>query len=207
MRALETLLSIVGQDGININRKHLPELPDHKLMCRFTIAVNELPQLPDHSQALEPRLLVLDFGKCFVGCEDRTLKLRLPREAAGIANWSLRGLQRLRERGVFTEPDSTKRTLEEFRRVTSPVVQFVEEACIREKDAEVAKPDLYDAWTGWCREKGIQPGPRARLGERVVASFPDVWPDKPAAFAKQRAVYRGLRLDEWAIKAYLGRPN
>jgi putative DNA primase/helicase len=210
-RALETLLSIIGQDGVNINRKNLPELPDHKLMCRFTIAVNELPALPDHAQALIRRLLVIDFGECFEGREDRSLKTPsgLPSEVSGIANWALSGLRRLRETDTFTVPKSAATTIAEFRKITSPVVEFVEDVCVRTADAEVERVALYDAWTGWCRERGLQPGPRSRLGQRIIASFPNIFVEQPVAFSKTRrkAMYKGIALQDWALQSYLGRPS
>lgn len=206
MVALETLLAIVGQDSITVNRKNLPEIPDYKPMCRFTIAVNELPQLPDYSQALERRLLALVFRECFKGRENFDLKKSLPREAPGIANWALHGLIRLREQGGFTEPESSRATAEEFRRVTSPVVEFVEEACILGGDRESKRLEIYDAWIEWCRERGLQPGPRSRFQQRIVASFPDVIDETKIINGHKVSRYVGIDLESWARKQFLKKP-
>lgn len=204
MAALESLLAITGQDAVNVDRKNLTEIPDHKLMCRFTIAVNELPSLPDYAQALEPRLLILDFAETFEGREDWGLKRRLPTEAPGVALWALVGLQRLREKGVFTTPKSSDTIAREFRRITSPVVEFVEECCTQSEDAVCDKPILYDAWVGWCRERGLQPGPRSRLSDRVTASFPLVIGGAAVRETNTRSRFTGIELDSWAHKAFLG---
>lgn len=207
MRALETLLSVIGGDGVNINRKNLPELPDHKLSCRFTIAVNEIPSLPDHSQALEARLLVLHFSQSFKGREDRTLKVRLPREAPGIALWALEGLKRLVTRGLFTEPVSSGHVREEFRRVTSPIVEFVEECCTVGADQEVGQPELYDAYLGWAKERSLPAGSRSYFRGRIVSAFPMTATQIRVESGRKKHVFTGLELEDWATKTFLGRPR
>lgn len=207
MQALETLLSIVGQDGVNVNRKNLPELPDHRLTCRFTIAVNELPELPDHSQALEPRLNMLHFARSFKGKENRELKVSLPREAPGISLWALDGLRRLRERRMFTMPESSARLVEEFRRTTSPVVEFVEHCCtLGDPDvAIIAKMELYDAWAKWAYEKGLTSGRAGRFSSRLTSSFPHVASETAFVGERKAAAYSGITLQDWAWRELLGK--
>lgn len=204
MVALETLLAIIGQDGVDIRRMALPTIPDHKLHCRFTAAVNELPDLPDHSQALEPRLLVLHFPESFIGREDRTLKIRLPKEAPGIALWALEGLRRLRANGQFTEPASTTKILGDFREVTSPLSEFLSECCVIDPDAYTDQHLLYNLWLGWGRERGVRTGTKSKFKQRLLTTEPRVSEKIIQTPVGRSLRFKGLRVVDWASQQYLG---
>lgn len=209
-QALETIKSIVGRDGVTVNRKFLPQLPDCVLPCRFTIAVNELPELPDHARSLERRLVLLYFPETFEGREDRTLKDRLPKEAPGIAVWALNGLRRLREQKVFTTPKSSVPVITEFRKFLTPIAEFIDECCESGDDLEthwVPKNQIYDVWKGWSREHGLRPGIRSRFGQRLLAQLIAVTTGRKGLGGQQQYVYFGVKLLPNVIDHYLGRPG
>ena len=207
-RALELLLNIVGEDAVSIDRKFRPPLVSHRLMCRFTMATNELPELPDHAGALEARLNILDFQNTFIGREDFGLRDRLIAEAPGIAIWALSGLQALRARGRFVVPASSRTALAEWRTTTSPTAAFLEECCNEgdHKTHEVSKQELYDAWSGWSRERGLRPLPKSRFYERIKASAPFAASDTYEQGGHKYSVYRGLTLKPWATRQYTNAP-
>lgn len=210
MRALETLLNIVGEDTVNIDRKHpTPALPNHKLVCRFTLATNELPELPDHAGALEARLNVLDFNHTFFGREDIHLRDRLIEEAPGIALWAIEGLRRLRQNGRFTVPEQSVETLREWRRTTSPTSAFLEE-CVdgvdgEEPDAWVLKSELYEAWSGWSSERGMRVVTKSVFFERLKANAPFSRSETFEHEGRKFSVFKGLKLKKWAAKQYCGK--
>ena len=202
MQALETILQIVGGDAIDIPRKHRTNLASINLTTRFTIAANELPELPDHSQALARRITIIHFDRNFVGREDTTLKDRLPLEAPGLAVWSLEGLRRLRENGSFTEPSSSRSLADDFRKVTSPVSEFIEDCCLLDETMDTPYQQMFDVWAGWAVERGMRPGHRTRFQQRLLAAFPVV---KLKTIVRNRAkvkLYVGMELDPAAIRKY-----
>jgi putative DNA primase/helicase len=207
MQALEMLLNIVGEDPVNVERKFLESLPNHRLKTRITMAANELPELPDHAGAMEARLNIIDFQESFVGREDFDLRDKLIAEAPGIALWALRGLQHLRTNGRFTLPESSKESLREWRRTTSPMAAFLEECCTERADTEVQKQLLYDAWTGWAAERGIRPISKGRFAERVKANAPFARAVTYEKGGHKFSVYRGLELKAWAAKQFCGKPD
>jgi len=207
MQALETLLQIIGQDGVDVRRMALPTIPYHKLSCRFTAAVNELPDLPDHSQALEPRLLILHFAECFIGKEDRSLKVRLPKEAPGILNWALEGLVRLRRRGLFTNPASTDSILTDLRRTTSPTAEWMADCCTVNSNGFVAEEAAFDCWINWCRERGLTPGTRMKFKSRLLAVCPTARTATDVQAGQKVQRIMGVVLDPVARSRYLGRPT
>ncbi len=161
--ALERILQIVGKDSVSINRKNLPILSNIQLCCRFTIALNDFPSLPDYANALEPRLLLLDFPNSYRGIEDRTLKPRLEAEAGNIIPWALEGLKRLRLNDRFTDPRSSDKAIDSLRDVISPITTFVRAWCDLEDGVEVEQDELYDAWKAWGRKQGVQGGTTAQF--------------------------------------------
>ncbi len=161
--ALERILQIVGKDSVSINRKNLPILSNIQLCCRFTIALNDFPLLPDYANALQPRLLLLDFPNSYQGIEDRTLKPRLEAEAGNIIPWALEGLKRLRLNDKFTDPKSSGKAIDSLRDVISPITTFVRAWCDLEDGVVIEQDELYDAWKAWGRKQGVQGGTTAQF--------------------------------------------
>jgi putative DNA primase/helicase len=192
--ALEVLKNISGNDAQAIDRKGVDELPHVWMPVRFTIATNELPKLPDEAGALKPRLKLLYYGRSMAGCEDSTLKPRVRAEAPGIAVWALRGLDRLRENGAFTEPARCKAMVEEFEKLVSPVKSFVSERCELSHGDWIAKDDLYNAWKEWCEERGDTPGSKPQFGQQLINAYSEVTSGRLGPRGQQFTAYRGIRL-------------
>lgn len=208
MQALEVLLNIVGEDPVNIDRKYISPLRNHRLQCKFTIASNELPELPDHAGALEARLNIIDFKKSFLGQEDFGLRDKLIAEAPGIVVWALEGLRMLRDNGNrFTLPDESVESLREWRTTTSPVAAFLEECCDEEDGAEVLKNQLYDAWLAWATERGLRTWTKSKFFERIKSNAQFVTRETYVKGAHKMSVFRGIQLKDWAERKYLGRPG
>lgn len=205
MQALEVIKSIVGRDGMTVNRKFLMQIPSCDLVGRFTIAVNELPELPDHARSLERRLCLLHFPNTFEGREDRTLKDRLPKEAPGVAVWALEGLRRLRRTGQFTTPHSSLPVMEEFRQFLTPIAEFINECCEIEVglDYWVTTVQLYDCWAIWAKARGLRPGVMSRFGQRLLAQLPTIEKSKRSISGKQHYAYTGINLTANAKDKYL----
>jgi len=208
MKAMEILLNIVGEDPVDINRKNRDALANHRLNCRFTIATNELPQLPDHSGAMEARLNVIQFPNSFYGKEDFNLREKLIEEAPGITVWALEGLRRLRVSRRFTVPESSEESLRDWKQLTSPEASFIEECCDQgSKDFEVQRAELYEAWRGWATERGMRPVSVSVFYERVKQHVSFLSSECHTQSGRKRHIFKGLKLRNWAVKQYLGKPE
>jgi phage/plasmid-associated DNA primase len=106
-------------------------------------------------------------------------------------------------------PETSKASLREWRTTTSPTAAFIEECCDEgDHDThEVLKNELFDAWTGWSKERGLRPLAKSRFFERVKANAPFVLSDTYEKNRHKFSVYRGLKLKRWAAKQYTGRPE
>lgn len=193
---VETLLTVSGEDPVDVNRKHKPHLSGVRLGVRFIILTNEAPSLRDASGAMPNRFVPLRLAVSFLGREDTTLRDRLAPELAGILNWGLDGLDRLRRRGAFTLSAASSQLLADVAEAASPVAQFLTECC-RVGDPALAVPrdTLWAAWSGWAVANGHHPGSKSTFGIQLRAAYPDIADARPGSKGQQVRVYTGITLN------------
>jgi putative DNA primase/helicase len=184
---VERLLSISGEDSLTVDRKY-KEPWTGRLPVRFTVISNELPNLGDASGAVATRFVVLLLEKSWLGKENENLTDELLEELPGILNWSMDGLDRLRKRRHFTEPQSSKDAVIELQDLSSPVAAFVRECCER-GPYEIEIDELYLEWRAWCEAQGrTKISTKQRFGRDLRAVIPGL------KVIQHPRRYRGLRL-------------
>lgn len=170
---VERMLSITGEDPQDIHRKNLPTLTGIRMPIRFVLMSNELPNMRDASGAFMTRVVLLRMTKSFVGCEDRGLGERLAKELPGILNWAIEGWKRLNERGHFVQPASADELLNDLENLSSPIRQFIADACVTGPGYEASIGTLYSAWTAWCEQNHRDhKGTNASFGKDLRAALP-----------------------------------
>jgi putative DNA primase/helicase len=190
----ERLLSISGEDALSIDRKFLSAWTG-RLNVRFILLSDELPRISDASGALASRFIVLNLENSFFGKEDFGLTDRLLKELPALLNWSLAGLDRLRARGYFVQPESAAESVQALEDLSSPISSFLRDRCAIENGAEVEPQTLYDAWRSWCEEQGINhPGTIHVFGRDLRAAFPKIRTKRPREGKERTYRYVGLRL-------------
>lgn len=151
---VETLLSISGEDKQTVNRKHMSYVHT-RLRTRFTILSNAMPDLQDTSGAFHSRCLLLETKQSFEGREDKNLEHDLNAELPGILVWAIQGWARLRERGYFEQPDSSKNALKQFEYLTSPMKKFIDEFCVVGSDEWVDVETAYGTYCDFCKSNRL----------------------------------------------------
>jgi len=191
---VEELLAISGEDPRSIQRKYLPSY-DSPIPVRFLVLTNELPKLEDASGALSSRFVILQMKQTFYGREDLGLQARLEAENSGILNWGLIGWDRLRARGFFEQPESSKEIVREFEEMGSPISAFLKERCIEGPACEVERSAAWEAWQAWCREQGRDyPGVLATFGRNLRAAMPRIRERTKVSNGKKVRMWVGFRL-------------
>lgn len=162
------LLAITGGDPVRIDRKH-KEAWTGCLKAKFVIVANKPLALADSASALASRTLMLVTKQSFIGAEDHRLEERLRTELPGIFLWAKAGLERLRLRGVFTEPRSSQEMKNQTMELSDPVGMFVKQRCELvpfgsddavshhqpEGVAWTDKDKLYRHYRDWCERSGL----------------------------------------------------
>jgi putative DNA primase/helicase len=195
------LLSIIGEDGVDINRKNKDYWDGVMLLVRFMFLGNEVPRFDDSAGAMAARLIILKMTASFDGKEDSTLEGRLEAELPGILLWALKGLRRLRDRGRFVEPKSSSDAKRLVRELASPVSVFVAECCVLEPEAHCTRDDLYRAYRRHSEAVGVKfPVPQNGFFAELEAAFQEhikLFRTKVAGEAgkvDRPRMYRGIRL-------------
>lgn len=154
MAVIEVLLRVTAGDSIGVGRKHKTSIQE-KLDARVMMLSNEMPLLSDNSNAINTRFLILSLQNSFLGREDINLLERLDSDLSAIARWAVEGYRRVRKRGAFVEPLSSKIARDEWYAENNPLEQFLEDRCIVETEGRVELSALFDAYRTWAEARGL----------------------------------------------------
>jgi putative DNA primase/helicase len=188
--AVERLKSISGEDSQQINRKNRTHVQVDRLGVRFLIIANEMQDMRDSSGALASRFNFLITTESFLGNEDTGLEERLLGELAGIFNWALDGLKRLRERGYIEEHPASCESREDFELMSSPMTAFVNEWCVVGPGNSVPVDALWRAHGEWSKVNGRGDGySKQKFASRIRGVVPGIKKDR------RRMDLSTLRLD------------
>jgi len=202
---LEKILHITGGDAVSVNVKNKAALPLIRLTCRFTIAMNDLPAFTDHSRALEYRTNILTFNNSYVGREDRTLKHRLRQEAkeGKLINFALQGLASLYAGSDFIIPEESALTMNTFRELVSPIVEFTDNCLTGDENSGVPTDYLYDLWKWWCKREGRNAGFKSTFIRNLLSTMTNTLQIREGEVGNMDRVIMGVRVTEWGQKEYL----
>lgn len=126
---------IISGEPIQIDKKYVAA---HTIepCAKHVLATNNLPRIRDESLGVYNRLLIIKFNREVPKeKQDPELTDKLKREILGIIAWAVEGLRRLiLNKGQFTEIAESKNILNEYRMSQNPLLAFIEESGIIEKD-------------------------------------------------------------------------
>lgn len=154
-RSTDQLNSLISGEPVDAERKYMDPttiIPHAKIAW----AMNDLPRVADPHNGVFRRVKVVKFPP-LQGAPEPDLKSFIQKEGAGILNWALDGLDRLRERGGFKIPTSVADATDEFQRSNDVVGEFLDVRCVQEAGAYTTPSTLYCTYTMWCEANGHKP--------------------------------------------------
>jgi putative DNA primase/helicase len=177
--ATERLLSVIGADVLDIERKFLVAWTG-VLGTRIVVLTNEIPEFKDESGVLPSRFIVFEMTKSFYGREDIHLADKLLGELPGIFNWALDGWDALVERGYLVQPKSGEAAAETLAVLASRIKTFVEERCELGPEYTIKCETLLEECRQWHNERRL----RFTLGvnqfsRKLKGVFPQVSTERP----------------------------
>jgi putative DNA primase/helicase len=187
LASTNTLNAIISGEPIQVERKYrdpFTVIPRAKVCW----AMNELPRVADANSGLFRRVKVVTFPALAENERDPKIKRAIETEGAGILNWALDGLRRLKERGHFEVPAGVEDATKQFRENNDVPALFVEDRCIRGADLKVQASQLYDEYKDWCIDNGHRP----QSSTRVADDWARLGFEKTAS--NGRRFYRGVAL-------------
>ncbi|SMH43485.1 DNA primase family protein [Mesorhizobium australicum] len=193
------ILRIVGEDDVDVERKHVGGAITTKLNIRILIATNLLPPLPDVSGAVAARLVALKMTKSFLGVEDETLSRKLEAELPGILNWAIEGWRRLQAQGRFTSTAASREISGRMAELASPLTTFVAECCELDPEAKTAKDAVWQRYIAFTMDRSLAfaySDPTMFARDLEVAAQYRVTQARSKIDGKQVRCWIGLRLKE-----------
>lgn len=134
-------------------------------VCKLWGAMNETPRVADRSDAIYSRVVIIPMNRIIpIEQRDGRLDEKLRTELAGIFNWALGGLKRLRTDKQFTSAKQSIEARNEYKHENDIEAYFVEERCELAPANWIATAALYAAYDVWCKESGFIPKHKLRVG-------------------------------------------
>jgi len=157
MAATHILNAIISGEPLTIERKFRDAV---KITPRAKVAwaMNDLPRVNGANNGVMRRVKVVKFPALAEAERDPTVKERIKTEGAGVLNWALAGLARLRARGRFVVPPCVIDATNEFKDSNDIPALFLEESgALRGNEFETTGGQLYDRYKTWCVDTGHKP--------------------------------------------------
>lgn len=147
--------AIVGGDIIAAeekNKQGFSFTPTSKLV----FALNSLPSTRDKSEAFYRRLSLLYFSAYFSEEKrDVNLTSKLKSELAGILNWALEGLERLRNNDFkFSKCSNMDELLKIYREEQNPILQFIDECVNINPTSRTLNSNVLAFFHNWAKVNG-----------------------------------------------------
>jgi len=133
-------------------------------------SLNKSLQAKDTTHAHYRRYIILPFDRTFEDDEkDLGLSKRIiDKELSGIMNWILKGLAELIKNKKFTESESSKRALEDFKIDTDSVMSFIVDKNYYIIDDKTKFGEVFDRYVQYCSEDKLNSVSKKTFGQRVV---------------------------------------
>lgn len=144
--------------GERINARAIYGKPfEFKSQAKVWWAMNDKPVIKDTGNSIWRRLKLIPFNRTFTNQDkDPDLLNKLESELPGILNFALDGLRRLRLRGRFPESKAVQEAVNEYRKESNPVAQWLDERTEPINQPYTAATALYADYCAWCGNNGRQ---------------------------------------------------
>jgi len=153
------VLKKLSEDGeLTANPKGFAKFKFTKV-CTVTMLSNGFPRTKDLTRGFRRRAAVIPFDMAFHenGADLDLAEKIIKKELAGVLNRALQGLERLRARGDFKEPESCRMAKEIWLSESNTVSLYASEhiEITHAMGDKVSLTDLYADYNDWCVQYGI----------------------------------------------------
>jgi len=213
------LKMLTGEDPVTAPRKFKSPIT-FRNYAKMIFLTNQVPLTHDTSDAFYRRVFLIEFPYKFLskkelelhlaeGHPKETLRLRNPKllqqvlksrsEFEGLAYKSIQILKELRDRGfTFTNDQPVEELRALYDRVSNPLLQFIEEFCVRDPDGMIVKSEFRLKFWEWLKTKGLPQWSDTRIGKTMkeVLGFTESRRTIPST-GKLDRVWLGLRWKDY----------
>lgn len=137
--------------------------------AKLIFNTNELPRNVEHTNAFFRRFIIIHFAKTIpVEQQDKNLHSKIiESELSGVFNWVLTGLTRLIEQGNFTDSESVKKAVSDYKTDSDPVQLFLNEFGYSTGSTPMPLKELYASFRTFCYDNGFKTPSNRTFSERL----------------------------------------
>lgn len=145
------------------------EFFEFKPQFKAWLATNHKPEIRGTDEAIWRRLRLIPFTVTIPEEErDDDFPATLLDELPGILNWALAGYMDWNANRLVT-PTSVRAATRDYRAESDLIGQFIDEECaVGDINHNVRAGEIYDAYTTWARELGIDSVSQQAFGRRLT---------------------------------------
>lgn len=129
---------------------------NRKNSAKLIFTMNEVPDIADNTNAFFRRPVIINFPNVFEGKKDNKNMIKeitAPEELSGLLNLAVAGLNRLLEKGDFSNVQTTEEMRDRYIRLASPVKAFAMDCLASDPEGEIPKDEMYQAFIIYCKKK------------------------------------------------------
>jgi putative DNA primase/helicase len=162
---------LTGGDPITARFLH-KEYFTFKPQAKIWLVSNFKPTIRGTDFAMWRRVRLVPFAVT-IPEEERNLNLpkELEAELPGILAWMVKGALAWQHDGLGTAPAVLDATAG-YRAESDTLARFLQDRCLTALEVEVGSPDLYSAYSDWCRAAGEMADTQRDFNERLAAQDP-----------------------------------
>lgn len=195
------LKSVVSGMSIHTDRKNKTGI-NFTPTARLIFCCNNPPKFQDKSNGILRRLLMVSFNRTIAEHERNPDFCDVhfwEKEAAGIFNWCVAGLIRLRKNGnKLTVCKENEKIKQEYIYEINSAAAFISEMVEAADDYIICK-SLYKFYSGWCYDNGMKPLNHNNFGRELRRKFDIKKEQKWTSSNKREYVYSGIQYKQGVV--------
>lgn len=159
---------LTGGDLISAQYKFGNEF-EFKPKFKIWLSTNNKPFIKGRDDGIWRRIFMFPFLRSFKDKEkDKDLPEKLKKEADRILGWCIKGYLKYKELGDLFRPDAVKKIIDEYKKETDYVAQFIENECVLGENHKINCKELYAAYKEWAKDNGMNSTREGKFFETLI---------------------------------------
>lgn len=189
----EVIKNLMSGGVVTCDEKYKP-VYDLRNMAKLIYSANSAPLVKDHTYAYYRRLVVIPFDyRIPSDRQDPHLVQKLLQNAAGILNWAIDGLERVRTEGRLTVAAASLEARDEVITDTDSVRMFIGDSCEMVPGERCWSFTIYDAYKDFCANRNYKAVSDNEFGKRLKTHAPAVMRGREGT-GRRQWYYEGITL-------------
>lgn len=178
--------------GVSQTAEHKGQPPfNFRPFCRLIFTTNHNPHTKDFSKGVFRRALILEFNNAVPEEKrDDTLVNKILVEAPGVINLLVKAYLDVVWRGFFTNPESSRRLVDQWERQSNKAAAFIDECCEADEAVKYHVASFYAAFAKWSVDSGY----KKTINKNTFSSQMKAIGHASVKSSKGQRFYKGLRI-------------